>query len=50
MIHLCYFRKGNYIYKIMPDTLFRDLIVDGIIAGFGGIVIFLPQILLLMLG
>ena len=33
----------------MPDGLLRDLCVDGIIAGVGGIVIFLPQILLLML-
>ena len=39
---------GNYIYNIMPDSLLRDLLVDGIIAGIGGIVIFLPQILLLM--
>ena len=39
---------GNYIYSILPVGLFRDLMVDGIIAGIGGIVIFLPQILLLM--
>ena len=40
---------GNYIYGIMPEGLLRDLLVDGIIAGIGGIVIFLPQIILLML-
>ena len=39
---------GNYIYNIMSESLLRDLLVDGIIAGIGGIVIFLPQILLLM--
>jgi len=39
---------GNYIHSIMADGLLRDLVVDGIIAGIGGIVIFLPQILLLM--
>jgi len=39
---------GNYIYNIMPESLLRDLLVDGIIAGIGGIIIFLPQILLLM--
>ena len=39
---------GDYIYSIMPDNLLRDLVVDGIIAGIGGIVIFLPQIILLM--
>ena len=39
---------GNKVYSIMPEGLLRDLVVDGIIAGVGGIVIFLPQILLLM--
>ena len=39
---------GNQVSNIMPDGLLRDLLVDGIIAGIGGIVIFLPQILLLM--
>ncbi len=39
---------GDYIYSIMPEGLLRDLCVDGIISGVGGIVIFLPQILLLM--
>ena len=40
---------GNFIYNNLPDSLLRDLIVDGIIAGVGGIVIFLPQIIILML-
>ena len=40
---------GNYVYSLLPDGLFRGLMVDGIIAGIGGIVIFLPQIILLML-
>ena len=40
---------GNYVHSLLPDGLFRDLMVDGIIAGIGGIVIFLPQIVLLML-
>jgi len=40
---------GNYIHSLLADGLFRDLMVDGIIAGIGGIVIFLPQIILLML-
>ena len=39
---------GEFVYSKMPDMLLRDLIVDGIIAGIGGIVIFLPQILFLM--
>tara|TARA_A100001015_G_scaffold196751_1_gene219441 strand:+ start:1321 stop:3429 length:2109 start_codon:yes stop_codon:yes gene_type:complete len=40
---------GNFVYDSLPNSLFRDLIVDGIIAGVGGIVIFLPQIIILML-
>ena len=40
---------GNYIYHVMPESWFRDLIVDGAISGVGAIVVFLPQILLLML-
>ena len=39
---------GNGIYKSLPDSMFRDLVVDGIIAGVGGVVIFLPQIIILM--
>ncbi|MEE2858531.1 MAG: ferrous iron transport protein B [Candidatus Neomarinimicrobiota bacterium] len=40
---------GNYVSSIIPKGIFQDLIVNGIIAGVGAIIIFLPQILLLML-
>ena len=33
----------------MPEGILADLIVDGIIAGVGGVLVFLPQILLLFL-
>jgi len=33
----------------MQDSLLKSLMVDGIIAGVGGVVIFLPQILILFL-
>jgi ferrous iron transport protein B len=39
---------GDYVHSLLPSGMFRDLLVDGIIAGVGAIVIFLPQILLLM--
>ena len=39
---------GNYISGFMNPGTLHDLVVDGIIAGIGGIVIFLPQIILLM--
>jgi ferrous iron transport protein B len=32
---------------LLPDTWWRSLITDGLIAGLGGVVIFLPQILIL---
>ncbi len=33
-----------------PDSMIRSLLVDGIIGGVGGVVVFLPNILLLFLG
>lgn len=40
---------GDYLGSQMPNGILKDLVVDGIIAGVGGILIFLPQILLLFL-
>jgi ferrous iron transport protein B len=33
----------------MPDTILRSLLVDGIVAGVGSVLVFLPQILILFL-
>ena len=33
----------------LPPSLFRDLITDGVIAGVGSVIVFLPQILILFL-
>ncbi len=38
---------GNYLSAQMPAGLFRDLLVDGVIGGVGGVVVFLPNILIL---
>ncbi|MBW1694632.1 MAG: ferrous iron transport protein B, partial [Deltaproteobacteria bacterium] len=35
------------IGQILPDNLFKDLLLDGIIAGVGSVIIFLPNILTL---
>ncbi|HRI04739.1 MAG TPA: ferrous iron transport protein B [Pyrinomonadaceae bacterium] len=40
---------GDFIKAEMPPGMLTDLLVDGIIAGVGGVVVFLPQILLLFL-
>ena len=38
---------GNWIATLMPEGTLRDLVVDGIIAGVGGVLVFLPNILIL---
>ncbi len=38
---------GEAVNGFLPDGLLKSLIVDGIIAGVGGVVVFLPQILIL---
>ena len=40
---------GAWIESLMPDGDLRSLIVDGVIGGVGGVVTFLPQIILLFL-
>jgi ferrous iron transport protein B len=37
----------NQVTAAMPDTVLRSLITDGIIAGVGAVIVFLPQILIL---
>lgn len=38
---------GGWVGGMLPDGAIKDLLVDGVIAGVGGTVIFLPQICLL---
>ncbi len=38
---------GSSIGKIMPDGMLKDLLIDGIIGGVGGVIVFLPNILIL---
>ena len=40
---------GDAARAQMPEGILADLVVDGIIAGVGGVLVFLPQILLLFL-
>lgn len=41
--------SGTWIASTMPDSWIRSLLVDGIWAGVGAVVVFLPQILILFL-
>ncbi|MEX0876951.1 MAG: ferrous iron transporter B [Phycisphaerales bacterium] len=46
-IDLWFGNLGAWVAGVMPAGDIRDLLVDGVIAGIGGTVIFLPQICLL---
>jgi ferrous iron transport protein B len=41
--------SGAYLGAVLPPSLFRDLLVQGVWGGVGSVVVFLPQILLLFL-
>jgi ferrous iron transport protein B len=41
--------SGGWLGATLPDTWYRSLLVDGVWAGVGSVVIFLPQILILFL-
>ncbi len=47
MIDLLFVEGGNWVASTLPPGMLNDLLVDGVIAGLGGVVIFLPQILFL---
>jgi Fe2+ transport system protein B len=40
---------GEVLTEHLPDTILRSLLVDGIVAGVGSVLVFLPQILILFL-
>ncbi len=41
--------SGNWLSGHLPDSLLRDLLIDGVWAGVGSVLVFLPQILILFL-
>lgn len=41
---------GQLVTNILPASLLRDLIVDGIIGGVGGVLVFFPLVMLLFFG
>ncbi|MBU7576977.1 MAG: ferrous iron transport protein B [Flavihumibacter sp.] len=38
---------GSWLGEVLPATWWSDLLINGIVAGLGGIVIFVPQIMIL---
>jgi ferrous iron transport protein B len=39
---------GQWLGNLLPDGFIRSLVVDGVFAGVGGVVVFVPQIALLL--
>src|SRR5271170_4776418 len=44
-----FLKSGHGIEHILPPSILRSLLVDGILSGVGAVIVFLPQILLLFL-
>ncbi len=38
---------GGWLDQVLPASLFKDLLVNGVLAGVGSVLVFLPQILIL---
>ena len=38
---------GNWLTQVVPGGVVRSLLVDGVVAGLGSVVVFLPQIIIL---
>ena len=47
LIDLGFITASNWLADTLPDGLLNSLVVDGVMAGLGGVMIFLPQILIL---
>jgi ferrous iron transport protein B len=48
-IELLITTSGEWLATTLPDSWFRSLLVDGVWAGVGSVIVFLPQILILFL-
>jgi ferrous iron transport protein B len=38
---------GNWLGSALPDSLIKDLLINGVLAGVGSVLVFLPQIIIL---
>jgi ferrous iron transport protein B len=47
LVEICFKWLGDFARGHLGEGIFADFVVDGVIAGFGSVVVFLPQILLL---
>jgi ferrous iron transport protein B len=49
MIETGFGMLGAGISTLLPEGLMRDLLVDGVVAGVGGVLVFLPQVVILFI-
>ena len=47
LIEWSFAELGSFLGKLMPETWWRDLLLNGILAGLSGILVFVPQIMIL---
>lgn len=47
LIELAFIQGGNWVSNFLPPGILNELIVEGVLAGLGGVVVFLPQIMFL---
>lgn len=47
LVELGFGMLSGWLSSTLPNTLFSDLIINGIVAGLGGILVFVPQIMIL---
>jgi ferrous iron transport protein B len=38
---------GNWLVAVLPNSLIKDLLINGVLAGVGSVLVFLPQIIIL---
>jgi len=38
---------GNLLHSVLPDGMIKDMFIDGILGGVGGVIVFLPNIAIL---
>jgi ferrous iron transport protein B len=46
-IQWCFAKLGGWLTEVLPQGWFKDLFINGVIAGLSGIMVFVPQIMIL---
>lgn len=47
LIEIMFVETGNFMSQALPPGILNDLLVEGVIAGLAGVIVFLPQIMFL---